>query len=94
MHGKISYMLRNVIIKTLKLFNPPSSYSTKAYFVQAPDICTMVSSSRGRVLCFSLSICVAFCFEYILSICMKYMDKLNECVNQNVNLVLIGQHSN
>ena len=34
-----------------------------------------------------LSICVALCCE---SICMKYMD---QSVNQNVNLVLIGQHS-
>ena len=45
----------------------------------------------GAEYCVYHSICVAFCFEYILSIYMKCMD---ESVNRNVNLVLIGQHSN
>ena len=77
--------------KTLKLFNPSSTSSTSTY---GSLFCagTMVSFLQEPGTVFPpYSICVAFCFEYILSIYMKYMD---ECVNQNVNLVLISQHSN
>ena len=103
MHNKISYVknyhyekLKQKIVLTfrhLKMSNLfPSISSTRAfgslfwagarhlYLVRFPQGSSIESPPP-------LSIYVALCCE---SICMKYMD---QSVNQNVNLVLIGQHS-
>ena len=79
-----------------KLFNSPSTSSTRAFgslFCAGTRHLYLVISPppQGRLgTVFPLGICVAFCYKHILSICMKYMDQF---VNHNVNLYLIGQHS-
>ena len=82
-----------MVFLTQNLFNPPSIFSTRAFgslFWAGARYLYLVSFAQGPSIFFPFSICIALCCEYILSICMKYLDKF---VNQNMNLVLIGQHS-
>ena len=76
-----------------KLFNPLSTSSTRAfgslfcagYFVQT-FILGKFPQGLGTVLAFVLHSAANTFYQ----LCMKYMDQF---VNHNVNLYLIGQHS-
>ena len=79
---------------TLKLFNRPSPSSTKQFWkpiLGGRETFVLGKYPPGTEYCVLLLTFVLPSAVNTLSICIKNMDQF---VNQDVNLVLISQHSN